>query len=401
MIDFSEGDKEPMTEHLKRFKKIYIEKTALEDTASKRALQIFPKEKIHLIEEDSEKPLFKKATLEPEEIKESKKILHLKRFKGSFFKRCPGAKPKLLCCNYYVLNLGQNCEMDCSYCYLQSFINQPAVVIYTNIDKAFEELTALKKTHFKNYLRIGTGEQTDSLSLDDITLYSRRLIEFFNDCPHWLLEFKTKSDNIKNFKGIPSIGNTIVSWSVNPEFVVQKEEHETAGLQQRLSAAMKLRDKGFKISFHIDPLVYHEGWKENYRELIHQIATNFQPEELKHVSLGALRFQSRQKAIMRKRFGMQSLVCQGEFFKAGDGKMRYDYRLRQEMFQFVWREFKSHSKKWPLFLCMETPESWLNSAQTQPKKDSLIQKDFNLRTAASLTRRSSPARERVVGLKKA
>jgi len=290
--------------------------------------------------------------------------------------------------------------MDCSYCYLQSFINHAAVVIYTNIDKAFEELVALKKTHFKSYLRIGTGEQTDSLSLDDITLYSKRLIEFFNDCPHWLLEFKTKSDNIKNFKGITSIGNTIVSWSINPEFVVQKEEHETTGLKQRLFAAMELRDKGFKISFHIDPLVHHEGWKKNYRELVHQIATNFQPEELQHISLGALRFQSQQKAIMRKRFGMQSLVCQGEFFKAGDGKMRYDYRLRQEMFQFVCRKVKSHSKKWPLFLRMETPESWLNRGQTQPQKDSLIQKDFNLMTATSLTRCLSPARQQVVALKK-
>ena len=372
-------------EHLKRFKKVYIERSALEDETSKRALRIFPKEKVHIIE-GLEPELFQKASLNPEQIKESKQILQLKRFKGSFFKRCPGAKPKLLCCNYYVLNLGQNCEMDCSYCYLQSFINWPSVVIYTNIEKAFEELEELKKTHSKDYIRIGTGEQIDSLSLDDLTLYSKKLIDFFNNCPHWILEFKTKSDNIKNFKDSDTIGNTVVSWSINPEFIVQKEEHGTASLKQRLKSALELKERGFKISFHIDPLIYHKGWKESYKELVDQITKHFKPEDLKHLSMGALRFQSSQKAIMRKRFGMESLVCQGEFFKANDGKMRYDYRLRQEMFQFVWKEFKSHSSKWPCFLCMETPESWLNSLKTQPKNQEQIQKDFDLKIVNSISK---------------
>ena len=191
--------------------------------------------------------------------------------------------------------------MDCSYCYLQSFINWPAVVIYTNIDKAFEELKELKKTHFKDYIRIGTGEQIDSLSLDDITLYSRQLIEFFNDCPNWVLEFKTKSDNIKNFKDMSSIGNTVVSWSINPEFIVEREEHGTASLKQRLASALELKNTGFKISFHIDPLIYHKDWRDNYKDLVDQITKQFQPEDLKHLSMGALRFQGSQKAIMRKK----------------------------------------------------------------------------------------------------
>ena len=212
--------------------------------------------------QSSQRIFFKKSQLSPQQIQDSKKILYLKEFKGSFFKRCPGAKPKLMCCNYFVLNLGQNCEMDCSYCYLQSFINFPAVVIYTNIEKAFQELKELKKTNRDRYIRIGTGEQIDSLSLDDVSLYSVKLVEFFNDCPNWLLEFKTKSDNIKNFENIKHRGNIVLSWSVNPEFIVQKEEHGTASLKKRLLSAVRAKKKGFKISFHIDPLIYHDNWKK-------------------------------------------------------------------------------------------------------------------------------------------
>ena len=364
-----------MTEHLKRFEKVYIETEAQKDSVSQRALEIFPKEKIHIVKES----FFQKSTLKAQQIKSSKKILFLKRFKGSFFKRCPGAKPKLMCCNYYVLNLGQNCEMDCSYCYLQSFINFPAVVIYTNIHTALKELEELKKHNFNQYIRIGTGEQIDSLSLDDISLYSVKLIEFFNQCPHWLLEFKTKSNNIKNFKNIESKGNVIVSWSINPETIVQKEEHETASLKERLLAAVEVKNKGFKVSFHIDPLIYHENWKSNYASLVDQIAERFQPKDLKHISLGALRFQTRQKAIMRRRFGMESLVCRGEFFKSKDGKLRYSQELRQEMFDFILNRFKQHSPNWPCFLCMETPETWLNSMKAPPRQIPSLQKDFHLK----------------------
>ena len=363
-----------MTEHLKKFDRVYIETSAQNSAVARRAYKIFPKNKIQIVSEN----FFKKGVIEAHQFKKSKKSLLLKEFKGSFFKRCPGAKPKLMCCNYFVLNLGQNCEMDCSYCYLQSFINLPAVVIYTNIEKAFQELEELKKSNEQTYIRIGTGEQTDSLSLDDISLYSTQLIDFFNNCPHWLLEFKTKSNNIKNFENTKHSGNVVVSWSVNPEYIVQKEEHQTSSLKERLSSARKIKDKGFKVSFHIDPIIYHLEWKKHYSELVNQITKLFSPQEITHISLGALRFQTEQKSIMRKRFGMKSLVCQGEFFKAKDGKLRYDQELRQEMFKYILNLFKKDSNDWPCFLCMETPENWLNVMKAPAKKIPEIKKDFDL-----------------------
>ena len=364
-----------MTKHLKIFDKVYIEDSAQNSESAKRAFQIFKPSQIQVIPEN----FFPKGKLSPIQFKQSKRILLLKEFKGAFLKRCPGAKAKLMCCNYFVLNLGQNCEMDCSYCYLQSFINFPAVVIYTNIEKAFQELEEIKKIHYKNYIRIGTGEQTDSLSLDDISLYSTKLINFFNDCPHWLLEFKTKSNNIKNFENVKHKGNTIISWSVNPEYIVQREEHNTSSLKQRLLAAKQAGNKGFKVSFHIDPMIYHPQWKENYSQLIQQITDSFSPKEVKHISIGALRFQAEQKTFMRKRFGMKSLVCQGEFFRSVDGKLRYDQEVRQEMFEYILNLFKKHSAYWPCFLCMETPESWLNVMKAPAKKIPAIKRDFDFK----------------------
>ena len=362
-----------------RFERVYIEDSARESAAVQRALEIFPRRKINFIREFAGEVSLPKGRLSAERMAASKKILLLKKFKGSFFKRCPGASPKMMCCNYYVLNLGQHCEMDCSYCYLQSFINLPAVALYTNIDQALGELEDLKKDHYSQPLRIGTGEQTDSLSLDDISLCSQSLVRFFRACPNWLLEFKTKSHNIKNFENESHGGNVIVSWSLNPEFVIQREERGTSSLGQRLKAARRARDKGFKVSFHIDPLIYHQGWKKNYSGLVRQIAELFSPKEIFRLSLGALRFQPEQKALMRKRFGMESLVCQGEFFRGRDGKLRYDSDLRREMFQFLIREFKrSGHDEGNLFLCMETPENWLGALKAPPRRIPKLKEEFDL-----------------------
>ena len=90
------------------------------------------------------------------------------------------------------------------------------------------------------------------------------------------------------------------------------------------------------------------------------------PQDVKVVSLGTLRFQPEQRHLMRERFGLQSLVVSAEMFPSEGAKLRYDAGLRNEMFQFVLKEFKSKSSEWNIFLCMETPETWIRSFEKTP-----------------------------------
>ena len=375
-----------MTEQklIKQFQNIYIEENSLNSKPAQRALQIFPKENIHVIKDKSE--LKTLSNMNAEQFNNSKKNLLLCSFKGKFFKRCPGVRPGLICCNYFVLNLGQHCEMDCSYCYLQDLINFPFVTIYTNIEFAFNELSEIGKEMKDHKLRIGTGELTDSLSLDDISLYSTRLLKYFKQYPNWTLEFKTKSANIKNFINEPHNGNIIVSWSLNPQYIVQEEEKGTASLEDRLHAARMCRDKKFPIAFHIDPIIYHKEWKENYLDLVHKITSFFKPEEVSHTSLGALRFQPEQRHLMRERFDLNSLVTRGEFFKSSDGKLRYDNDLRQEMFHFIFSEFKKNNPDWNLFLCMENKENWIATTKDIPTHLQSTKKLFDFKATRAFTK---------------
>ncbi len=365
-----------MNSLLKQFRHICIEKSSLKSQTAERVLRLFPAHRIRIIEDKKELNT-PSSSLSADTFYASKTRLVLSSFKGSFFKRCPGARPGLVCCNYFVLNLGSHCDMDCSYCYLQNFINFPYIVIYTNIEQAFEELDLITHKLPEQNIRIGTGEITDSLSLDDLTHYSCQLISYFNRHPRLNLEFKTKSDNIKNFIHQKHTGNVTVSWSLNPSYIIEKEEHGTASLKQRLKAAKTCKDKGFKVAFHIDPVIYHPEWKANYSELVRQVTMSFTPEEVHHISLGALRFAPSQKPLMRERFGMNSLIPRGEYFLSGDGKLRYDSHLREQMFQFILSRFKKTSSLWKIFLCMENKESWQASFHQLPSQMPALKKSFD------------------------
>ncbi len=108
-------------------------------------------------------------------------------------------------------------------------------------------------------------------------------------------------------------------------------------------------------------MIWHEEWCESYGLLVDEITRRFTPVQVPYMSVGALRFQPEQRGIMRERFGLNSYVTSAETFKSSDGKLRYDAKLRQEMFQFVMDRFKERSMDWRIFMCMETPETWLKT----------------------------------------
>ncbi len=107
--------------------------------------------------------------------------------KGQFVKRCP-CSPEAVSCGYFNINLHTGCPYDCSYCILQTYLDTKEPVFFTNFDKLIEELDFASKT--EKYLRIGTGELSDSLAYDKETNYSTKILKIFSEYPDILFEFK-------------------------------------------------------------------------------------------------------------------------------------------------------------------------------------------------------------------
>ncbi len=358
---------------------VYIDSKVVGSSVARRAFNLFEPSRVSIVE--AEPFADDKGELSALQFDRSKKNIYLTEFKGTFFKRCPGARPGLTCCNYFVLNLGLQCNMNCSYCYLQSFINTPVMKIYTNIEQALNELEVMGRDLSGETLRVGTGEVIDSLSLDPLSLYSRELIRFFRKYPKWKLEFKTKSSQVDQFLDVEHAGNVVVSFSMNPQNVIASEEHGTASLLGRLEAAAKCRDRGFPLAFHFDPMIWHDGWRESYAQLVREVTARFAPHEVPISSVGALRFQPEQRHLMRERFGLSSMVTSAEVVSSADGKLRYDQSVREEMFEFLIGEFRKHSAEWRIFLCMETPETWLGAVKAMPKSVVGLEQAFDGRVA--------------------
>ena len=309
---------------------------------------------------------------------EGKKNLVLSRFNGSFLKKCPGASPGMVCCNYYVVNLSKNCIYDCSYCFLQDFLNNnPLQVAYVNVEDLFLELEKVFTQFPDRTFRVGTGEITDSLALDALIPYSQLLIPFFNRQKNALLELKTKSDRIENLLDQPDPTNVIVSWSINPQQVIDLEEKGTPSLENRLYAASLCVKKGYRVGFHLDPIILTPGWEKLYRELIEMLFDFIPASQMEWVSLGSFRYQSSLKPIIKSRHP-ETLLFTGEHLPGKDGKFRYLRPLRNNAYETVRGFLQEKSKELNIYLCMETKEIWEGVTGKSPRSDEKLDTIFDL-----------------------
>ena len=131
----------------------------------------------------------------PTDIKfsEGKRVLILTRHKGNWIKSCPGTSSHV-CCNLFTVDPGEGCPLDCTYCYLQSYLKaNPTLKLYSNTSDLLHELSEKFTSEPGRLFRVGTGELIDSLVWDDLTDFSKEIVPFFAKFPNAVLELDRKS----------------------------------------------------------------------------------------------------------------------------------------------------------------------------------------------------------------
>jgi spore photoproduct lyase len=309
-----------------------------------------------IIADDETPPLDIEVGPYPHNLSSGKHHLLLSQNRGHFFKPCPGTK-EYRCCDYQVLNIGMNCPMDCVYCILQAYLNNPWISFFVNIEDLLAELE-LACTKTNQFWRIGTGEFTDSMALDSLTGLSKILVPFMRDKQTAVLELKSKSVAIQHLEGLDHGGRTIMAWSLNSPAIMKKEELRTASLDERLEAAVQCAEWGYKLAFHFDPIIYHEGWQEGYSKTIDMLFSKVPAKKIVWISMGALRFLPHLRTIALTRFP-KSHFFHEEFILGLDNKYRYFRELRVEMYQYIVTELRKRvSPHTCLYFCMESDEIW-------------------------------------------
>jgi spore photoproduct lyase len=182
------------------------------------------------------------------------------------------------------------------------------------------------------------------------------LLDFASEHPNVILELKTKSDNIAHLLARKVPENVLTTWSLNPQVIIDNEEHFTASLEKRLDAAGKMAEKGNLIGFHFHPMVYYDEWKRDYRDLFTEITKRFQPEDTAMISLGTLTFIKPVIRKMRER-KVKSRILEMPLEDA-EGKLSYPLDIKREMFRFAYQSLSSWHDRVFFYMCMEDISLW-------------------------------------------
>ncbi len=302
---------------------------------------------------DKEKIYSDQSINESNEIQFPEKQMIKTALQGSIMGTCPVASEKTRCCNLKTLDVVQQCGFACSYCSIQSFYHGSQVRFVENLQ---HHLRALELDPDKIY-HIGTGQSSDSLMWENSHNLLDELYHFAKTNPNVILEMKSKSGKINYFLENNPPENILFSWSVNPQIVIQHEEPGTASLNERLAAARKIADLGKPVGFHFHPIIWYQGWKKDYRELVRRITETFLPEEVVMISLGTLTFiKSVIKRIRNRQ--LNSNILQMPMEEIG-GKMSYPFGIKKEMFSTVYNAFPSSWQNNIFFyMCMEDIALW-------------------------------------------
>ncbi len=287
-----------------------------------------------------------------EEVENIKKNIVITSKRDNFVHACP-ATNIYRCCNYHVMDIMQGCPFDCSYCILQAYLPHKHIRVSGDVDTAIK--SAIEATSAQKR-RIGTGELSDSLALDNIIPLTKLLLPFANNHDSVQFEFKTKSANVANLLTL-NPKNIVVSWSLNPREIWAKEEPLTASIDKRLKAMEDCIKHGYRVGIHFDPLIYTDDFEKYYGNLLDELFERIDSSKVEFISVSTFRATDDLMDAIRLRQS-NSILTKGDYVKGIDGKIRYFKALRMKMMSYVVNRLRHDWSDVFVYLCMEHETTW-------------------------------------------
>ena len=305
------------------------------------------------------KSRYEEIKAKPKSYSNFKAVKGTKRFKIEEIRRdtlgfgkCPVASNKTRCCNLLTLDAVESCGFDCSYCSIQSFYNRGKVVFDINFKERLKSL----KLDRNRYYHIGTGQSSDSLMWGNRGGVLEALFEFAKENSNIILELKTKSDNIDYLLKNDIPKNIITTWSLNPQTIIDSEEHFTASLEKRIESAKAIANKGNLVGFHFHPIIIYKDYLKDYKYIVERLLNLFPPKQVAMVSMGTLTFiKPVIKKLRDRNFATKILQMP---FENASGKLSYPMELKREMFSSIYNMFKPWHREVYFYLCMEEHSLW-------------------------------------------
>jgi len=332
--------------HLHRISRVVLDRSVQNSPLASRVLNRLGQLPVSLVETGQN----------PELEDHSGQVLYLKEYKGRFFRFCPGTS-HYRCCGYRIIHIGENCPLNCSYCILKAYFQDPVLKVWANQDRLFEELSREFEAHPGRLYRAGTGEFTDSLALEPVTGLTADLVFFLERYPHVCLELKSKIVDVSWMESLSRADRVLPAWSLNAPEVVDQEEMGVATLEERLQAARECARAGFRVCLHFDPIIHFPGWQSGYSRAVEMIGDYLRAEDIAYLSLGSFRCMPDLKDFISRNWPESTYIL-NEFVPGLDGKLRLLRPLRVEQFRFLADRLRGIGLDRQMYFCMESDEVW-------------------------------------------
>ena len=173
------------------------------------------------------------------------------------------------------------CAMACSYCYV------PRRKGYANPITVFANIEAITGYLERHVARQGVkpqpnqcdpvdwvydiGENSDCSADALVSDNVRDLVDLFARLPHAKASFATKLVNRDLLSWDPQ-GGTRVRFSLMPDAPSRLVDIRTSRIAERIAAMDDFVDAGYEVHVNLSPVIVHEGWLEEWAELLQQVA---------------------------------------------------------------------------------------------------------------------------------
>lgn len=243
-------------------KQIFYEPEALSYPLGRKILKYFQPMNIPINPTTSHNRVIGiKGDTPQEAYREAKNTLVIGVRRSKDFQSC---KPSA----HYQLPLATSCPGMCEYCYLSTTLGpKPYLRVYVNIDEILNITKEIIQTRSPEITIFEGAATSDPLPIEKYTGSLKKTIEFFGKEELGRFRFVTKFTNVDSLLNVQHNNHTRFRFSLNSQEIINKFEHGTPSLIDRLEAAAKVVKAGYPIGFIIAPIFRFENWKIEYKNL--------------------------------------------------------------------------------------------------------------------------------------
>ena len=197
------------------------------------------------------------------------------------------AVPNSRSSNFIAPSHANGCTMACVYCYvarrkgyanpITTFVNIERICRYLERHAAKQGMKLEPDQVDPKYWVYDIGCNNDCSADALISNNVRDLVSLFRTIPNSKASFATKLVN-RDLLNYDPQSKTRIRFSLMPQNIAQIVDVRTSAISDRIAAVNDFVEAGYEVHLNFSPVVYYEGWQEDYQQLFQEIDDVLSPQ---------------------------------------------------------------------------------------------------------------------------